>query len=148
MTMKTFISTVIVIVLFSGCKPERFYTGDPKPVISKVVLNQSTFKQFTDTVVISFDYADGDGDLGYDNADSLSLEIKDVRFAKADYYHVRPLAPAGSQINIHGTIKVTLKNVFLLGAGSSETTKFQIRIKDRMQHWSNILETKTISITK
>jgi hypothetical protein len=146
--MKTFISTVIVIVLFSGCKPERFYTGDPKPVISKVVLNQSTFKQFTDTVVISFDYADGDGDLGYDNADSLSLEIKDVRFAKADYYHVRPLAPAGSQINIHGTIKVTLKNVFLLGAGSSETTKFQIRIKDRMQHWSNILETKTISITK
>ena len=148
MTMKTFISTVVVIVLFSGCKPERFYTGDPKPVISKVVLNQSTFKQFTDTVVISFDYADGDGDLGYDNADSLSLEIKDVRFAKADYYHVRPLAPAGSQINIHGTIKVTLKNVFLLGAGSSETTKFQIRIKDRMQHWSNILETKTISITK
>ncbi|MEY4042308.1 MAG: hypothetical protein RL233_1839 [Bacteroidota bacterium] len=148
MTMKTFISTVIVIVLFSGCKPERFYTGDPKPVISKVVLNQSTFKQFTDTVVISFDYVDGDGDLGYDNADSLSLEIKDVRFAKADYYHVRPLAPAGSQINIHGTIKVTLKNVFLLGAGSSETTKFQIRIKDRMQHWSNILETKTISITK
>ncbi|MFZ9632085.1 MAG: hypothetical protein EBR94_00080 [Bacteroidetes bacterium] len=146
--MKTFISTVIVIVLFSGCKPERFYTGDPKPVISKVVLNQSTFKQFTDTVVISFDYVDGDGDLGYDNADSLSLEIKDVRFAKADYYHVRPLAPAGSQINIHGTIKVTLKNVFLLGAGSSETTKFQIRIKDRMQHWSNILETKTISITK
>jgi hypothetical protein len=148
MTMKTFISTVIVIVLFSGCKPERFYTGDPKPVISKVVLNQSTFKQFTDTVVISFDYVDGDGDLGYDNADSLSLEIKDVRFAKADYYHVRPLAPAGSQINIHGTIKVTLKNVFLLGAVSSETTKFQIRIKDRMQHWSNILETKTISITK
>jgi hypothetical protein len=146
--MKTFISTVIVIVLFSGCKPERFYTGDPKPVISKVVLNQSTFKQFTDTVVISFDYVDGDGDLGYDNADSLSLEIKDVRFAKADYYHVRPLAPAGSQINIHGTIIVTLKNVFLLGAGSSETTKFQIRIKDRMQHWSNILETKTISITK
>jgi hypothetical protein len=146
--MKTFISTVIVIVLFSGCKPERFYTGDPKPVISKVVLNPSTFKQFTDTVVISFDYVDGDGDLGYDNADSLSLEIKDVRFAKADYYHVRPLAPAGSQINIHGTIKVTLKNVFLLGAGSSETTKFQIRIKDRMQHWSNILETKTISITK
>ena len=71
-----------------------------------------------------------------------------ARFAKADFYHVRPLSPAGSEINIHGTIKVTLKNVFLLGAGSSETTKFQIRIKDRMQHWSNTLETKTISITK
>jgi hypothetical protein len=99
-------------------------------------------------VVIAFDYVDGDGDLGFDNADSLSLEIKDVRFAKADLYHLRPLSPAGTQVNIHGTIKVTLKNVFLLGAGSAETTKFQIRIKDRMQHWSNKLETKTISITK
>jgi hypothetical protein len=146
--MKTTVKLLFFLVLFSGCEPERFYTGDPKPVISKVTLNQTSFKQFTDTVVIAFDYADGDGDLGFDNADSLSLEIKDVRFAKADFYHVRPLSPAGSEINIHGTIKVTLKNVFLLGAGSSETTKFQIRIKDRMQHWSNKLETKTISITK
>lgn len=146
--MKPPVILLFVMIVFIGCKPERFYTGDPKPVISKITLNQTSFKQFTDTVVISFDYADGDGDLGFDNADSLSLEIKDVRFAKADYYHVRPLAPAGTQVNIHGTIKVTLKNVFLLGAGTSETTKFQLRIKDRMQHWSNTLETKTITITK
>lgn len=146
--MKPPVILLFVMIVFFGCKPERFYTGDPKPVISKITLNQTSFKQFTDTVVISFDYADGDGDLGFDNADSLSLEIKDVRFAKADYYHVRPLAPAGTQVNIHGTIKVTLKNVFLLGAGTSETTKFQLRIKDRMQHWSNTLETKTITITK
>ncbi len=146
--MKPPVILLFVMIEFIGCKPERFYTGDPKPVISKITLNQTSFKQFTDTVVISFDYADGDGDLGFDNADSLSLEIKDVRFAKADYYHVRPLAPAGTQVNIHGTIKVTLKNVFLLGAGTSETTKFQLRIKDRMQHWSNTLETKTITITK
>lgn len=146
--MKPPVILLFVFIVFIGCKPERFYTGDPKPVISKITLNQTSFKQFTDTVVISFDYADGDGDLGFDNADSLSLEIKDVRFAKADYYHVRPLAPAGTQVNIHGTIKVTLKNVFLLGAGTSETTKFQLRIKDRMQHWSNTLETKTITITK
>lgn len=146
--MKPLYSVALLIFVLSGCKPERFYTGDPKPVISKVTLNQNSFKQFTDTVLISFDYADGDGDLGFDNADSLSLEIRDIRFAKADYYHVRPLAPAGSQVNIHGTLKVTLKNIFLLGAGSSETTKLQIRIKDRMQHWSNLLETKTIYITK
>lgn len=146
--MKPPVILLFVMIVFIGCKPERFYTGDPKPVISKITLNQTSFKQFTDTVVISFDYADGDGDLGFDNADSLSLEIKDVRFAKADYYHLRPLAPAGTQVNIHGTIKVTLKNVFLLGAGTSETTKFQLRIKDRMQHWSNTLETKTITITK
>lgn len=146
--MKIIVKLLFLLVVFTGCKPERFYTGDPKPVISKITLNQTSFKQFTDTIVISFDYVDGDGDLGFDNADSLSLEIKDIRFAKADYYHVRPLAPLGTQVNIHGTLKVTLKNVFLLGAATSETTKFQLRIKDRLQHWSNILETKTISIIK
>ncbi len=71
--MKTIVRLLFLIVVFSGCKPERFYTGDPNPVISKVTLNQTSFKQFTDTVVIAFDYVDGDGDLGFDNADSLSL---------------------------------------------------------------------------
>jgi len=146
--MKRTIKILFFLVVFSSCKPERFYTGDPEPVISKITLNQTSFKQFTDTVVIAFDYADGDGDLGFDNADSLSLEIKDVRFAKADFYQVRPLAPSGQKVNIHGTIKVTLKNVFLLGSGTSETTRFRLRIKDRMQHWSNTLETKTISISR
>jgi hypothetical protein len=131
-----------------SCKYEDQYTGDPNPVISQVVVNQTSFKQFTDTVVISFDYRDGDGDLGFESADSLSVEIRDIRFAKPDYYHLRPLSPIGSKIAISGKINVSLKNVFLLGGGVTESTQFQIRIKDRAQHWSNTLVSKSVNINK
>jgi hypothetical protein len=53
--MKRTIKILFLLVVFSSCKPERFYTGDPEPVISKITLNQTSFKQFTDTVVIAFD---------------------------------------------------------------------------------------------
>ncbi len=142
---------IIVLAISSfvvSCKYEDQYTGDPHPVISQVFINQTSFKQFTDTVVISFDYRDGDGDLGFESADSLSVEIRDIRFAKPDYYHLRPLSPAGSKIAISGKINVSLKNVFLLGGGVTESTQFQIRIKDRAQHWSNTLVTKSVNINK
>lgn len=140
---------VLVISLFViSCKYEDQYTGDPNPVIFQIAVNQTAFKQFTDTVVISFNYRDGDGDLGFESADSLSVEIRDIRFAKPDYYHLRPLAPAGSRIAISGKINVALKNVFLLGSGVTESTQFQIRIKDRAQHWSNTLVSKSVNINK
>ncbi|MSP57652.1 MAG: hypothetical protein CK532_03225 [Flavobacteriales bacterium] len=140
---------ILTIFLFCyGCSTEQYYIGNPLPILSNPSLNQNTFKQFTDTVVIGFDYKDGDGDLGFEKADSLNLEIRDIRFAKPDYYHISPLAPLGKQISIQGSIALRLKNVFLLGAGQLEITKFQIRVKDRNQHWSNLIETKSISIIK
>lgn len=137
-----------ILLLFSTCKQEQFYTGDPLPSIINPRINQINFKQFTDTIRITFDYVDGDGDLGFESADSLNLEVKDTRFAKADYYHFAPLLPLGKAANIHGSMSIRLKNIFLLGAGNIETTNFQIRIKDRAQHWSNKIITKTISVTK
>lgn len=142
-----FTALFCAIILFS-CKYEDHYSGDPIPVISNLVLNKTDFKQFADTVVIGFDYRDGDGDLGFESADSLSVEIKDIRFAKADLYHLKPLAPVGSKIAISGTIKVTLKNIFLIAGGNVETTQFQIRVKDRAQHWSNVLVSKSVNINK
>ena len=67
------IYTVLTIFLFCyGCSTEQYYIGNPLPILSNPSLNQNTFKQFTDTVVIGFDYKDGDGDLGFEKADSLN----------------------------------------------------------------------------
>lgn len=134
--------------MFFGCKYDDKYTNDPIPKISNISTNQMEYTQFTDTVVIGLDYQDGDGDLGFESADSLSVEVKDIRFAKADYYHLKPLSPLGKRIAISGKISISLKNIFLIGAGNLESTKFQIRIKDRSQNWSNVLLTKSITIKK
>ena len=135
-------------LLIFGCKYNDIYTGDPIPKISNITTNQTEYTQFTDTVVIGFDYQDGDGDLGFESADSMSVEVKDVRFVKADYYHLKPLSPLGSKISISGKIRISVKNIFLLGGGTAESTKFQIRIKDRSQRWSNVLISKSINIKK
>ncbi len=136
------------ILLFVSCKYDDQYTGEPIPSISAVTLNQIAYKQFSDTVVITLKYNDGDGDLGFESADSLSVEVKDMRFEKPDYYHLRPLAPLDKKIAITGEIRIALKNVFLLGSSSQENTQFIIRIKDRAQHWSNRLTTKSVTINK
>lgn len=147
--MKLIFSMLALFVIVSeGCKYNDIYEGNPVPTISNVALNQADYRQFLDTVVITFDYKDGDGDLGFESADSLSVEVKDIRFAKADYYHLKPLAPLNSKISISGSIKIHVKNIFLLSGGSSETTKFQIRIKDRSQRWSNTLVSKSVNIKK
>lgn len=146
--MNLFFKLLCIATFCISCKYDDKYSGDPIPTISNIVLNQSEYVQFTDTVVLTFDYTDGDGDLGFENADSLSVEVKDVRFAKPDFYHLQPLSPLGERISISGKIKISLKNIFLIGAGSIENTKFQIRIKDRAQHWSNTLISKSINIKK
>jgi hypothetical protein len=136
------------IVLFVSCKYDDQYTGEPIPIISAVTLNQTAYKQFSDTVVITLKYKDGDGDLGFESADSLSVEVKDMRFEKPDYYHLRPIVSLDKKIAISGEIRIALKNLFLLSSGSQENTQFSIRIKDRAQHWSNRLTTKSIIINK
>ena len=146
--MKKLIFIGFLSALLFSCKYEDKYTGEINPAISNIKVSNSTFKQFTDTVVITLDYKDGDGDLGFESADSLSIEVKDVRFAKADYYHLKPLSPKESKIAISGTIRIVLKNIFLIGSGLTESTQFQIRIKDRAQHWSNMLSTKSVNINK
>jgi hypothetical protein len=146
--MLKIIVLIFSIILFFGCKYDDKYTGDPVPKISNITTNQTEYMQFSDTVVIGLDYQDGDGDLGFESADSLSVEVKDIRFAKSDYYHLQPLSPLGSRVAISGKIRISLKNIFLLGAGNLESTKFQIRIKDRSQNWSNVLLSKSITIKK
>jgi len=139
---------LVIAIIFISCKYDVQYSGDPMPIISALKLNKTDFKQFSDTVVLTFDYKDGDGDLGFESADSLSVEVKDLRFAKPDYYHLKPLSPIGSKIAISGSLRIVLKNIFLLGGGASESTQFQIRIKDRGQHWSNALVSKSVNINK
>ena len=146
--MRLILLILCASTFLNSCKFNDQYSGSPTPSISNIKLNKLSYQQFADTVVISFDYKDGDGDLGFESADSLSVEIKDVRFNKADYYHLQPLSPVGEKINISGTIRVSLKNIFLIGGGSTESTQFQVRIKDRAQHWSNLLVSKSISINK
>jgi len=142
------ISILFTFPLLNSCKEVLNTTGNPVPRIALIKIEPTQVKQFTDSLKITFNYEDGDGDLGNDNADINSLEVQDERLAKPDFYYVPPMAPVDAKIRIKGQMTMNLRNVFLLGTGNIETTSFTVRLKDRAGNWSNPIKTPEITITR
>lgn len=137
----------ILLVLMNACEEDAW----PLEVVPKITLQEiapTTVKQFEDSIRIVVAYEDGDGDIGFFNPDSLSLSVQDTRLENPDYYYVPPLTPHGDSLSIKGTLKVVIRNTFLLGNGGNETTRYEIRLKDRQGHWSNTALTPVITITE
>ena len=138
---------ILFIFFFSSC-------SDDEPLLSitpKIVLKEvtpTTVVQFTDSINMVIEYEDGDGDVGYWNPDSLALTVHDLRLANPDYFYVRPLTPDSNSLAITGSIRIAIRNTFLLGNGDSETTRYEIKLKDRAGHWSNTVTTPEVTITR
>jgi len=146
---KYLFSLFLLAFLFYGCKKEVMNdVGNPNPLIRLVSVSSKQLKQFKDSLTITIEYTDGDGDIGETNPDQNDLEIKDQRLSKPDFYFVKPLTPPNANIKVKGTIAVQIKNTFLLGTANSEITVFEIRLKDRAGNWSNSIKTDIITIIK
>lgn len=147
MRITQFSLLLATIILMSACKKE-ILIGDPVPTISIRKISPSVVKEFTQSIIIELAYEDGDGDLGFENPDSLSLWVKDSRIALADMYHIPPLAPIGESLYIKGTVEINLNSAFLMGNGGDEKVNFTVKLKDRQGNWSNEVTSKDITITK
>lgn len=140
------ISLILItgLIAISGCKKNNVFSDIPE--IRLIEVNPSSVTQFLDSLTIEVEYKDGDGDLGFEHPDSLSLYVLDSRLSAPDWYFVQPLAPLGSKVAIQGNLKFKLRSAFILGNGSSETTIYTIKIKDRANNWSNEIQTPLITI--
>lgn len=138
---------IILATIAPACKKK----GPPFPVepeIRIISVEPTTVKEFVDQLVVVLEYQDGDGDLGFEHPDSLSLRVLDNRLTAPDWYHVPPRAPLGEDLPIQGTLEFQINSTFILGSAQQETTTFTIQIKDRAGNWSNEVTTPTITITK
>lgn len=143
--MKIYLYLLLTIIILSSCKKEILPT---EPTIELVSVSPSTVVQFKDSVIITIKYKDNNGDIGDELADENSLQLKDSRLPKADFQHIKPLAPIGSNIKIEGELKIKLNALFLLGNGTTETTVFTIKLKDQAGNWSNEVTSSPITITQ
>lgn len=141
-----FIIAIFILFFSNSCKEKLVATGDPKPNIQFISISSTKLKQFTDSLVVTLKYKDGDGDLGDISADTLSIYVRDSRLIKPDYYHLLPLSPINNKLSIEGILNIKIKNIFLLTASPLETTKFEIKLKDRAKNWSNTVFTPNIEI--
>jgi hypothetical protein len=138
---------ILMVSLIGACKKDKL-VYDEVPEINLISIEPTTVKQFQDTLVITIEYKDGDGDLGYEHPDSLSLSVLDARLNAPDFYFVKPLAPLGSTIAIQGELRFKLRSAFILGAGNQETTSYTVKLKDRKGNWSNEVVTPKVTINK
>lgn len=131
-----------LVFAFSACKEEP----STVPEISNLTVEPMLVEEFTDTVTISFDYADYDGDLGHPDPNVTSLSVKDSRLEFEDLYHVQPLAPEDANVPIQGRLSIRLNNLFILGNDTLEELQFEVMIQDRKGQWSDLVETDTITV--
>ena len=100
---------LILLILIGSCKKDNTLSGNSNvPFIKLLDVSSTTILQFKDSLVIRFEYTDGDGDIGELNPDQNDLQIKDKRLNKADFYFVKPLSPPGSEIKTKGIIRSSL----------------------------------------
>ena len=143
--------SVIGLLLFLGaCEKDAPapVLQNPIPIIRYLSISPKIVTEFTDSVIVEFEYKDGDGDLGHKDPDFTFLSVHDARLKNADFYYVPPLAPIGSNIPIEGILRIKVRNTFLLGSGGDELTSYAIRMRDRAGNWSNYINTETITIRR
>jgi hypothetical protein len=133
-------------VLFYACKKDD--TSSNPPSISLISVQPIDVQEFTDSIVFTIAYDDLDGDIGFPNADTMSLWLKDARLTNPDAFFIPPLAPLDQQVHISGEFNIILPNTFRLGTGPQEQTSFEIWIKDRAGNLSNRVETPLITINQ
>ena len=139
---------LIIPLLFFGCKKEELREDMDVPYISIKRITPKIVQEFTESVLLEIAYEDGNGDLGFQNPDVLSLNVQDSRLNTPDFYHIPPLAPDGEEIYIKGTFNVYLNTTFLIGVGSSEKLTYSVRIKDRAENWSNTVTSEEITVVE
>ena len=134
-----------VSIIFSTCKK----TEDKNEFsITLIEMNPTEIIEFEENINVRISYSHNQGFVGFLDPDYLSLEIKDSRLSKPDYYHLIPLSPPQSEVSIMGEILIEIDAPFIFGNGNTETLTFTIRIQDKDKNWSNKITTDLITVNK
>ncbi len=152
-----FVSVFLIIAGVISCtKAPNF---PPEPIISNLRINKEIIRQgFSnqDTLLFTFDFTDGDGDLGSD--DSLNVYIIDNRDENVfESFRIPFLPIEGAKNGIEGTITARANTTCCIFPDNTppctpsvmfptDTVIYQLFIIDRAGNKSNILETVPITI--
>ena len=168
MKLNTKISLFLLILIFgalTGCIKEQQYPIEPIIEFGGFATAKDiSGKDSVGQVTIS--YTDGDGDIGLYESDSVeplkyNFYIKFMQYTNKQLVEVIPpdstgtfnaripiLTPNGRNKNIKGDITMTLQLYFARQFLLSDTIAFEIYIKDRALHKSNVIETPMFIIKK
>lgn len=144
------------MIFFGACTQAPDFPLEP--VISNLQIDKNILKQGLsnqDSLMISIDFTDGDGDIG---SDSLSITVIDNRDNSiAEQYKIPIVPEAGSGNGIEGTIYIRMSTTCCIYSSGqppcspstiepTNTLSYTLFIKDRSDNESNRLVTPDITL--
>ena len=146
--MKRITRTTVALTcmaLLHGCKKDE---ASDVPVISLENISDYSVVEYDNAVEVTINYEDHQGDIGTNDPDEHSLFVSDERFAEQDGYHIDPLTPDQQSLHVRGSLRVSLRPLFIMGADSTETTRLTFELRDRAGNVSNRVMSEVITIVK
>jgi hypothetical protein len=144
MFSKKILLAAIVLTSFS-CKKETV-TFDTTPTLEYLSITPSIAHQYTDKVVITVKYTDGDGDLGENTTGVKNCFVRDNRIGIVYEYRIQQLGPDAATIPITGNLNIEIGGQGITDGSSSQSASYTVYLKDRAGHQSNSVTTGNITI--
>jgi hypothetical protein len=127
--MKKSLYFVYLAFALAACNSSALFPVEPK--ITYLDIQARQVKEYQDSMIITFSFTDGDGDLGQNTAGYENLFLKDSRTGGSYTYRIRELVPDNAKVPVKGTLKFVLPFTFLSSESvNSEQVVFEIKIKD------------------
>lgn len=151
------LSLLSCLFYLTACEKPPIY--DDTPSIAWGNFSSDTVQQLTGQVDITFDFTDGDGDLGKDGDAEDHILIIDTRRTPNDTlrYKIPTIDQQGIVSGISGQITVSLSQLCGINrnnplilcqtqANYYDPVVFKLAIKDNADRWSNNVLTDTLYI--
>ncbi len=141
--MKNIIYLCAIVLLFS-CEKEQEISDTP--IIEFKSISPATVQEYSDNIIITISYSDGNGDLGENDPDIHNLFVEDNRNGIVYQFRIPHLAPDNNSIAIEGDFNITINGSGITDESSSQQVNYSIYVKDRAGNNSNTITTSSITI--
>jgi hypothetical protein len=135
---------ILIVTLLFSCEKDEVISDTP--IIDFVSISPTTAQEYTDDIIITISYTDGDGDLGENNPDINNLFVEDNRNGIEYKFRIPELSPSGSTITIEGNFNITINGSGITDSTASQKVNYAIYVTDRVGNKSNIITTSSITI--
>jgi hypothetical protein len=116
------------------------------PIIEFKSISPNTVQEYSDDIIITISYSDGNGDLGENNPDIHNLFVEDNRNGIVYQFRIPQLSPDNNSIAIEGDFNITINGSGITNESSSQQVNYTIYVTDRAGNKSNSISTSSITI--
>ena len=116
------------------------------PIIEFKSISPTTVQEYSDDIIITISYSDGNGDLGENNPDIHNLFVEDNRNGIVYQFRIPQLSPDNNSIAIEGDFNITINGSGITNESSSQQVNYSIYVTDRAENKSNTITTSFITI--